>query len=834
MPVEETTAPDTPMMRQYLEIKRRYRNEILFFRMGDFYEMFLEDAVTASKILDIALTKRQDAVPMCGVPYHAMHNYVLPLLKSGRNIAICEQVEDPRSVSGRIVKRDVTRILTPGTVFEEQLLPAGERRTIAAVSRADEKSVIATADLSTGELWLEYTETEYINGFFTARDVKEVICAEESDEPETVLPVTLHRVKELQNENERILKAALKTENLEPFELNEDEKAVLALLFSYISTVAPRSGIHWQSPVREYRRQSMIIDEAALKTLEILRDQNNERSASLAGVLDRTLTAAGRRRLHERLSRPSADSEQIAAYHDTVEYLFRARSLRSELSELLSECADIERLLVSLSNGPQVRHLGRITETLNAAEKITGLFRERNDLPSELARWQQPECFSAELHEELNRALHLEELPPVLDERRFVRSGYSATLDEFIELSESAHEILKQFEQSERKKHDIPTLKIKYNRVIGYFIEISKGAAEKAPAEYVRRQTLVNAERFTSEELKDLETRILNSKEEVIALQRGIFEQLRETVISHEDSLRKMAGMLSDLDVHLSFSECASRCRYIRPEMTEGSELILKESRHPVVEEIFREEMFVPNDIHLNNSDRHLAILTGPNMSGKSTFIRQIGLVQVMAQAGCFVPAAAAVIPVADRVFTRIGAYDRLFKGESTFFVEMLECARIFRNFTERSLILLDEVGRGTSTYDGISIARAMIEYLNRPESGRPKTLFATHYGELSELVSEEKGIVGLTVQVLEEKDRIVFLRRIAEGSADKSYGIYVADLAGLPAEIIDRAGELLNELETAGLWSKSAVQKEGETVKNRKAGPINSRPAESQLDMFN
>ncbi len=795
---------DTPMMRQFLEVKRRYPNEILFFRMGDFYEMFLEDAIYASRVLDIALTKRQDKVPMCGVPYHSAHNYIHRLLQSGRNIAVCEQIEDPKTVTGRIVSRDVVRILTPGSLYEEELLDKNERRMLCALH----EDVAAAADLSTGEIYLDHIAKDNFDGYLSSRSIKELIYTKR---PATVPQGLPCSERPLPRQSRELIGRFLKTANIDSLELSDSETAALALLFQYVAEISPRSAIEFRRPVRE-KRERMLLDEATLKTLEILQDQNGSRKASLAGIIDRTRTAAGRRLLNDWLTRPSVCLAEIKFRHEAVEFFQRQNHLADYLRESLNTTHDLARLMQQLRLSPQVKHLGQIQSTLNAIYDITSALVRLGDLPAILKPWIDGSlAYPSELRDELNRALLSENLPPLLDERRFVRAGYSPPLDELFHLAESAQNILRDFEENEKKKYEISTLKIRYNRVLGYYFEISKGQSDKAPAHYIRRQTLTTGERFTSEELQNLESRLLNAHDEVIRLQKAIFDSLCLQILKHCEILHRWGDVLAQIDVLLSFAEVASAYNYVRPEMHERPEreLILVESRHPVVEQIFREEFFVPNDVHLNCKNAHLAILTGPNMAGKSTYIRQIGLAVILAQAGCFVPAKSAILPVTDRVFTRIGAYDRLFKGESTFYVEMAECARIFANFTPASLILLDEVGRGTSTYDGISIARAMIEYLNAEEYGRPKTLFATHYAELARLIEPQRGILGLTVSVQEHAGKIVFLRKIIPGSANKSYGIHVAELAGMPAAVIDRARALLKELEEEGLWRAEPVFRE-------------------------
>ncbi|HMY12007.1 MAG TPA: DNA mismatch repair protein MutS, partial [Turneriella sp.] len=499
---------------------------------------------------------------------------------------------------------------------------------------------------------------------------------------------------------------------------------------------------------------------------------------------------------------------------------------RQLLTAELDRVADLERVLTGLNNNPTVRHLGQVRDTLAAIVRLQKVISDNRMQALIDSGWKDLAEFPAELSALLNDVLLEENLPPLLDSRRFVRAGYMPVLDEFIELSQNAVKHLTEYEERQKAEHGITTLRVKHNNVLGYFIEISKGQATKAPEGYQRRQTLTNGERYTTAELKELENKILSAEEEVLRIQKGVFEDIRAQILERADLLQLWAERLARLDVLLAFAHTAVTHRHVRPQMHTGKRLQAEALRHPVIEAYFRSELFIPNDVELDNDTKHLAIITGPNMAGKSTYIRQIGIMQIMAQVGAFVAASSATLPVVDRIFTRIGAHDRLSHGESTFFVEMAECARIFRNYTADSLILLDEVGRGTSTYDGISIAQAMIESLNqghggpraatdtRPSGsqpneskGRPKTLFATHYSELAHLISKDRGIIGLTVSVLEKDGHVVFMRKIVEGVAEKSFGIHVAEMAGMPKHVTERAAAILKDLEKkSGVIIGSAV----------------------------
>lgn len=802
---------DTPMMRQYLEIKKQYPDDVLFFRMGDFYEMFLEDAVYASRVLDIALTRRQDKVPMCGVPHHSMSQYVHPILMQGRRIAICDQLEDPAEAQGRIVRRGVTRILTPGTLFEEQLIEAKESRRLAAVAKHEGHWQLAIVELSTAQIVFERKSTEALGEAATALNIREWVAL---DADGFVAPFDSAQGAEALVQNrrypagdaafqERVLKDVLQTKNLGVWELEPTEAKALTLALAYVREISPLLKLHWSPPVREYRKKTMVLDESTIRTLEILQSADGKLNPSLLGLLARTKSAAGGRLMGAWLARPSAELPEIKRRHEVVEILAKHGAYRELLAAELAKIADLERVLTNLNNNPQVRHLGQVRDTFAAIIKLQKIIADNRMQPLTDAGWKNLGDFPQNLNTVLEEAILTENLPPLLDARRFLKPGYMPLLDEFIELSQNAVSHLTRYEEEQKQKSGIGTLRVKHNNVLGYFIEISKGQVGKVPEGYARRQTLTNGERYTTQELKELENKILSAEEEVLRLQKGIFEDLREQILSAADQIKLWAERLSRLDVLLAFAECAGIHRLVRPVMHEGLKLKAEGLRHPVIEAFFRSEMFIANDAFLNNSEkgdadgtRHLAIITGPNMAGKSTYIRQIGIMQIMAQAGAFVAAKSAELPVVDRVFTRIGAHDRLSRGESTFFVEMAECARIFRNYTKDSLILLDEVGRGTSTYDGISIAQAMIESLNDEKRGRPKTLFATHYSELAHLISKENGIAGLTVSVVEKDGHVVFLRKITEGVADKSYGIHVAQMAGMPKEVTERAHEILGELE--------------------------------------
>jgi len=829
---------DTPMMRQYLEIKKQYPDDILFFRMGDFYEMFLEDAVYASRVLDIALTRRQDKVPMCGVPHHAMSQYVHPILEQGRRIAICDQLENPAEAQGRIVRRGVTRILTPGSLFEESLIDGKDSRRLCAVSQTKTFLQLAIIEVATGQIWFERKDADTLGEAATAFNIREWVVSESdtltgrfdsAQRPDITVQTRRYPIADTAFQ-ERVLKDALQSRNLAVWELDGDEKRTLTLALAYLREISPLLKLNWSSPVREYRRKVLILDEATLKTLEILQSADGKLNPSLMGLFAHCHSAAGSRLLSNWLARPAAELTEIDARHDAVEILSKHNSYRQLIAAELARIADLERVLTGLSNNPTVRHLGQVRETLGAIERLQKIINDNRMAPLLQSGWQDLQDFPHTLQKLLTESILHDALPPLLDSRRFVNVGYMPLLDEFIELSENAVRHLTEYEENEKVKHGITTLKVRHNNVLGYFIEISKGQMAKAPEGYQRRQTLTTGERYTTHALKELENKILSAADEVLRIQRGIFEDLRSQILGAAEILQAWAERLARLDVLLAFAHTAVIHRHVRPTMHAGKKLSAEALRHPVIEAYFKSEMFIPNDVLLDNNSVHLAIITGPNMAGKSTYIRQIGIMQIMAQVGAFVAAQSATLPIVDRIFTRIGAHDRLSHGESTFFVEMAECARIFRNYTADSLILLDEVGRGTSTYDGISIAQAMIESLNDTSKGRPKTLFATHYSELAHLISKARGIQGLTVSVLEKDGHIVFMRKIVEGVAEKSFGIHVAEMAGMPKHVTERAAQILKDLEKkSGVIMPTTGTVKSDARQNRNPSPA----TEEQRNLF-
>ena len=812
----------TPMLKQYLKIKKQYQKEVLFFRMGDFYEMFLDDAVYASKILDIVLTKRQDKIPMCGIPYHAFQNYAKKILKVGKNVAICEQVEDPSNASGKVLERQVVRVLTPGSIFEEELKDTWRNVYIAVVleNTVERHYGVLFAEISTGELMYEtYLYQDFYN-IMEKKFIKEFLILPNFSEKLISYNMENFVSKDYLGipveEQNALLCSAFSVQDIKELQFDNFQQKLYVQLFMYLKEIAPNLKIKWQYPYTKKTDVFMYISSSVDKTLELIEEQNKESKSSLFHLLNKSVTAHGKRFLEKSILNPLYNMQKIQKRLDTLEFFYDYPDICKNIRKHIKNCHDLDRIVNYLQNKSYIKYIIQIRESL---ENMKSVLQILHKVPEHIQNKMHLASinFPHKTYQLLDTSIVKEDVPAILDEKRLFTKGYHEELDKLIDLSTASQKYLKNFEQEERIKHKIPTIRIRYNNILGFFIEISKGRSGDAPKEYIKRQTLTNLERFTSSSLKKLENQIISAKEKVIQVQKMLFESLAERVLSDIDVLREISHFSAYLDFLCNIATVSYQNGYVKPIIKQEGELILKDSRHPVVEKLFQEEVFVPNDVYLNNIDRHLAILTGPNMSGKSTYIRQIGIIQIMAQMGCFVPCSYAEIPLVDKIFTRIGAYDMLTKGQSTFFVEMAECAEILKKYTKNSLILLDEVGRGTSTYDGISISRAILEHFNTNSIGKAKVLFATHYSELGSLVNKELGIIGLTMSILEDNNKIVFLRKIQEGIADKSYGVYVAKLAGVPHSIIEKANCYLNELENQGMWEKPETSTHKKTQQKQK-----------------
>lgn len=797
----------TPMMRQFLETKARFPDAILFFRLGDFYEMFLDDAVEAAEILDIQLTSRGregERIPMCGVPYHSARSYIARLIEAGKKVAICEQIaEEPTKKGGRkLFRREVTRIITPGTVLDEEILDPRSANYLATVAREGDRFGIAFLDASTGEFSAaEVTSLEQAEGEVARAAPREVLLGpgiEGFSAPPgaMVLPASEPEAFEVKRA-ERLLLKHFGVATLEGFGLGGRSAAVAAAggALAYLAETQRGSEaihvdrIHVFHPERQLR-----LDEATSANLEIFRTLHGARKkGSLFGTLDKSATAMGGRRLAQWLSAPLLDVDAIRSRHDAIEELVERAVLRAEIVDSLRGVADLERLLGRLAlgagNARDARALGiSLGHLADLAQKLAGA-------NAALLKAQvEPLLGFEELATGLERALE-EELPPTTREGKMFRKGWDPELDELIDLATSGREILARLEAKEREATGITSLKLKYNRVFGYYIEVTKPNLHLVPSHYLRKQTTANAERFTTEELQAYEEKILTAEERRVEREAALFEELRRSILARAADIRGAASAIATVDALAALARVASEYGYTRPEVDESDVLEIVEGRHPVVERSLGGESFVPNDTRLDRSEQQLLVITGPNMAGKSTILRQTALIVLLAQAGSFVPASRARIGIADRIFCRVGASDDIAKGQSTFMVEMVETAAILNGATERSLVVLDEIGRGTSTFDGLSIAWAVAEHLHDRVGAR--TLFATHYHELVELAKERPRVKNATIAVTEQAGRVIFLRKLIPGGASRSYGIEVARLAGVPAEVIARAKEILANLET-------------------------------------
>ncbi len=822
------------MIKQYLQIKSQYPDSVLFFRMGDFYEMFFEDAQVGSKELDIALTSRnkdkKDSVPLCGVPYFAVEGYISKLLQKGYKVALCDQVEDPKLAKG-IVKRDVVRVFTPGLATDSIQLGTGENNYLMGFCAEGEVFGLAFLDISTGEL-----KACQISGFdpflneALRNEPKEILSLQKFQDHPCFVKFKKAFEDGLVNILEDSKFGSFRT-------LNEIQggsiipKAPLAALAAemvlrYAEENQKRPPSHVR-PLSFYQVQDfMAIDEVTKRNLELTQSLFEKgHKGSLFWVLDETMTAMGSRKLKQWLNYPLMDTREIERRLDGISELKEKKIERKQIREFLSGIQDIERLtariylghangrdLVGLKNS--LKHLPSLKNTLQPF--VAPILKEGG---SEIEDFD-------DLFQLLESSI-VESPPLTIKEGGIIKSNYDEELDGLRAIGKEGKGWILQLEAGERKKTGISSLKVRYNQVFGYYIEVTKSNLHLVPENYIRKQTLVNAERFITPELKEFEAKVLGAEEAICQLEYRLFEDIRKRVSDATPRLQKTASAITAIDVLASMAEIADRYDYVRPTVDEGDEIIIRDGRHPVLERMGLSERFVPNDTQMNSQEQQILIITGPNMAGKSTYIRQVALIVLMAQMGCFIPAKEARIGVVDRIFTRIGALDNIMRGQSTFMVEMMETARILNQATSRSLVILDEIGRGTSTFDGLSIAWAVAEYLHDHSSFRPKTLFATHYHELTELVLTKERVKNYNMAVKEWSGEIIFLRKIVEGGANRSYGIQVARLAGLPQKVIDRAKEVLSNLEKGELDAMGVPK-----IATTKKAVLRLKPS-SQLTLF-
>ena len=788
----------TPMMRQYKEIKDGHADCILFFRLGDFYEMFEEDAERAAKVLDIVLTKRH-GTPMCGVPYHAVEQYLARLTAAGMKVAICEQVSDP-SLPG-IVKREVVRVVTPGTTFSDNLLDGKSNNYAVAIYPKRDYFGLAAIDLTTGEfLVTELHGYDQLATEIQRLQPREVILPTDlNDENLVTLLEAFESVHvypyDTYKDAQDTLRQQFKVHSLEAFGIEKWPFAIQAAgqLLNYLKDTQKQDLSHLKS-LRPYAPgDHMILDEATLRNLELLSNlREGQKKGSLLGVLDHTQTAMGGRLLKNWLIRPLTDLVRIEGRQEAVEILYKDESLHSDLTEEISEILDLERVLgrLSLDRG-NPRDLVALKVSLMRIPAIKKMLKKsKSRVLTEIYNRLQllPDLVSL-----LHKAI-IEEPPINLKEGGYIHDSFNSDLYELRTLAREGKGFIKNLQEREIKRTGISSLKVKYNKVFGYYIEVSKSNLDHVPSDYVRKQTLVNAERFVTPELKEYEEKVLSADEKSKALEIELFKEVRNVVMQEIRAIQQNAEGIANLDVLLTFAEVARRNRYVKPELTRDGILEIKDGSHPVVEHMNAASDFVPNNTILGTEDQQIILLTGPNMSGKSTLLRQVALITLMAQMGSFVPAASATVGVCDRIFTRVGASDNLVRGQSTFMVEMQEAANILNNATSKSLIILDEIGRGTSTYDGVSIAWSILEHIH--DKIQAKTLFATHYHELIAVADRLARAQNFCVAVHEEDKGVVFLHKIQAGGTARSYGIEVAKLAGLPPEVIKKSEHILQNLE--------------------------------------
>jgi DNA mismatch repair protein MutS len=794
----------TPMMQQYLLTKERHPDAILFFRLGDFYEMFFDDALVASRALDLTLTSRDkdadDPVPMCGIPHHAANNYIARLLERGHRVAICDQVEDPKLAKG-IVRREVTRVVTPGTVLEDDVLDARQASFLMAVCPVTPAIGVSFVDVTTGEFRMAVLPGPAALVDEIARITPRELLLPRGTDPEWLaeLRARFGRVS-IQHVDERSFDPRATESAIEARfggTAAYDAKHAPGLraagaVLAYIDSTQLGATPHITRLVPYEPSATMALDEATQTNLELTETLRGERQGSLLSVLDETETAMGARRLRQYLLYPLLDVAAIRTRQAAVAVLYEESLPRAELRSELRQIHDLERLTGRASTGVATpRDLYALRRSLERLPTIRSLIA-RLDAPlvADLAGCIAD--FSA-LAGEIARTL-IDEPPASTKDGGYIRRGCSGELDLVLDLAQDGKGWLLRFEQQERKRTGIGSLKVRYNKVFGYYIEVTQANLERVPADYLRKQTLAGAERFITPELKDVETKVLGAEERRLSLERELFDALRRAVAVRAQELTTTASALADLDALAALAEVAERRRYCRPTIDDGDRLEIVEGRHPVVEATGLAEGFVPNDVTLDGDANQILLITGPNMAGKSTLLRQTALVSLLGQIGSFVPATRAVLGIVDRIFTRVGARDDLARGRSTFMVEMSETAQILHHATARSLVVLDEIGRGTSTFDGVSIAWAVAEYLH--DRVRAKTLFATHYHELTELAETRERVRNFHVGVREWNDQVIFLRKLLVGGANRSYGIQVGRLAGLPKDVLERAKEVLQNLE--------------------------------------
>ena len=842
----------TPAMEQYMRFKRQHQDAILFFRMGDFYEMFFDDAKEAAGLLGLTLTSRNHGktsgkVPLAGVPHHAMEGYLAKLIQMGRKVAICEQVEDPKQAKG-VVERDVVQVVSPGTALADSMLDQQRHNFLVGLCLHRAQAGMAIVDLSTGDFTLNELPADQLEDELSSLAPAELLIGEGADgqwvaDLQRALPgVAVSRVEDWHFEFSAaydLLLEQLKVRSLKGFGCDDMEVAIRAggAAVAYLRDNQRGAIEHINRITRKSSAEFAMIDAIAQRNLELLgNQQDGTRAGSLLEVLDQTRTPMGARLLRLWIVSPLKIPTAIDQRLDAVQELLDQRDVRRLLREQLRQIGDLERLIARIccqrANGRDLVALAHSLATLPTVRQQ--LAEVHSDLLCRLLAEEMPQV--GELVTQIQAAL-VDDPPATLTDGGLIRDGHHAEVDELRQISSGGKEFIARLQTRERERTGIASLKVGYNQVFGYYIEISKANLDRAPDDYIRKQTLTNAERYITPELKEYEARVLGAEEKLKELENRLFLELRSQIVRWTAQVQQIARTLARIDVLAGLAEVAQNENYARPRVDDGTAIDIQSGRHPVVERQLREGAFVPNDVSLDTTDHQVLLITGPNMAGKSTIIRQVGLIVLLAQMGSFVPARSARIGVVDRIFTRVGASDNLARGESTFMVEMNEAANILNNVTDRGLILMDELGRGTSTFDGLSIAWSLVEYLHQRQGGHPRTLFSTHYHEMTELADLLPRVENHNVLVREEGDHVLFLHRLAPGPCDRSYGIHVAQMAGMPVAVIDRARQILGRLEqeqidTDQLHSADKKQQD-ECAKRRHIERMQVAEEQPQIELF-
>ena len=833
----------TPMMQKYMETKEQYKDCILFYRLGDFYEMFFDDALVASKELEITLTGKscglEERAPMCGIPYHAVEGYLSKLVSRGYKVAICEQVEDPKLAKG-LVKREVIRVVTPGTNLNVQSLEAGKNNYLLSIAYTPDGIGISAADVTTGDYYVtEVEDLKKLNDELMKYEPSEIICNEaflvsgfDVNDLKTRLHISVNALESHMFDDDgcrRILMKHFKVNTLIGLGVEEFPTGLLAAgaLLQYLYDTQKTDLEHFTHIYPYLTSKYMLLDSSTRRNLELTETlREKQKRGSLLWVLDKTKTAMGARLLRNYIEQPLIEKDEMEKRLDAIQELNQDSISRDEIREYLNPIYDLERLLSKVTyktaNPRDLIAFRNSLEMLPPIKTVLAAFEKE-----ELVEIREQIDGLEDIYQLIDEAI-IEEPPISIREGGMIKDGFDETIDRLRSAKHDGKQWLAQLEEEDRERTGIKNLKIKYNKVFGYYFEVTNSYKNLVPEDYIRKQTLANAERYTTPRLKELEDTILNAEDKLQTLEYDVFCRIRDTIAQELVRIQNTAKAIAKLDVYASLSLVSERNHYVRPKLNEKGVIDIKDGRHPVVEQMITNDMFIANDTYLDNGSHCISVITGPNMAGKSTYMRQTALIVLMAQIGCFVPARTANIGIVDRIFTRVGASDDLASGQSTFMVEMNEVANILRNATSKSLLILDEIGRGTSTFDGLSIAWAVIEHISNRKLLGAKTLFATHYHELTELEGKMNNVNNYCIAVKECGDDIVFLRKIVKGGADKSYGIQVAKLAGVPDMVIDRAKEIVEQLSDNDITEK--VQ--NIAIDNKNDGKAKKQPKYDEVDL--